>query len=73
MLIRLREIYLIGVLFSFVIGYQLSAYFVFQYYKYKKEKLAYNKILLSYVITIFLALTGYLFQMIIELSRNEVL
>lgn len=73
MIIRLREIYLIGVLFSIVIGYQLSVYFLFQYYKYKKEKLVYNKILLSYGITIFLTLTGFLLQVIIELYLKELL
>ena len=73
MIIRLREIYLIGVLFSIVIGYQLSAYFLFQYYRYKKEKLVYNKILLTYGITISLALTGYLLQVIIELYLKELL
>ena len=73
MIIRLREIYLIGVLFSIVIGYQLSAYFLFQYKRYKKEKLVYNKILLSYCITIFLTLTGFLLQVIIELYLKELL
>ena len=73
MIIRPREIYLIGVLFSIVIGYQLSAYFLYQYYKYKKEKLVYNKILLSYSVTIFLALTGYLLQVILEFYLEELL
>ncbi|MFX1340548.1 MAG: hypothetical protein ACFFDK_18205 [Promethearchaeota archaeon] len=73
MIIRLKEIFLIALYFSFIIGYQLSAYFLYQYKKYKKEKLVYNKILLSYGITIFLTLTGYLIQVIIELFLTELL
>ena len=66
MLIILREIYLIGVFYSIVIGYQLSACFILQYYRYKKENLSYNKTLRIYGLTTGIALTAYVFQALRE-------
>ncbi len=66
MLINLREIYLIGVFYSIVIGYQLSAYFFLQYYRYKKVNLSYNKTLRIYGLTTCILLMAYVFQTIRE-------
>jgi len=64
MLFSLRELDLIIIIFSIVIGYQLSIYFFVQFYKYRKKKLVYNKILLAYGQLIALALTSYFILMI---------
>lgn len=66
MVINLREIYLIGVLYSIVIGYQLSAYFLLQHYRYKKENLSFNKTLKIFGVTAGLAITAYVFQSVRE-------
>ncbi|MFX1340886.1 MAG: hypothetical protein ACFFDK_19910 [Promethearchaeota archaeon] len=66
MLINLREVCLIGVFYSIIIGYQLSAYFILQYQRYRKESLSYNKTLRIFGLTTGIVITAYAFQAVRE-------
>jgi hypothetical protein len=48
------------------IGYQISAYLIYQYYKLKDTSIGYNKIILAYALLIFFGLTGVFLRMIRE-------
>ncbi len=63
---NLREFYLPLKFLAIIIGYQISIYFFYQYFKYKNEKLYLNKILISYSLFFGFVLTGVLFRNINE-------
>ena len=56
---ELRDFFIILLFISVVIGYQIFIYFLYQYYKAKKEKLDLSKILLAYGTIFGLTLTGF--------------
>jgi len=63
---NLREFYLPAKFLAIIIGYQISIYFFYQYFKYKNEKLYLNKVLISYSLFFGFGLTGLLFRNINE-------
>ncbi|TXT62319.1 MAG: membrane protein of unknown function [Promethearchaeota archaeon] len=46
------------------IGYQITAYLIYQYYKLKDKSIGYNKIILAYALLVFFGLTGVFLRMI---------
>ena len=62
MSIFLETIYVPLIFVCILIGYQLSVYFFYQYYHFKKDKLYLNKILLAYGLFIFLGVSGILLR-----------
>lgn len=64
MTVELRLFYLPFIFISFIIGYQMSFYFLYYYYRHRERKIELNKILLYYGIFFGLSITGYLFDII---------
>ncbi len=64
MSVELRDIYLPIVYITVIIGFQLCAYYIHLYRKYREGKLSINKILLGKGVIIGLASTGYILQAI---------
>ena len=62
--LNLREVYLLFISYSLVIGCQISIYFFYQYHKRRKNNLNYDKILLSYGLMAILFVVGYWIQLI---------
>jgi len=64
MTVELRTFYLPFIFISFIIGYQMSFYFLYDYYRHRERKIELNKILLYYGIFFGLSITGGLFDII---------
>ena len=62
MLFQLSNIIIPFIFILAIAGYEISGYFLYQYYKYKKDKLHLNRILLSYSCFFGLGFTGILFR-----------
>ncbi|TFG14963.1 MAG: hypothetical protein EU535_02550 [Promethearchaeota archaeon] len=60
----LRNIFLPLLFISIAVGYQIFIYFIYQYYKAKKEKLELGRILLAYGLVFGLTLTGMFIRVI---------
>ena len=61
---NLRDFFLPPLFISLVLGYQIFIYFLYQYYKAKKEKLEFTEILLAYGLIFGLMLTGFFIRII---------
>ncbi|MFX0076326.1 MAG: hypothetical protein ACFE96_12850 [Candidatus Hermodarchaeota archaeon] len=64
MLISLRELYLPAMIFSIILDYQLSVYFLYIYAKHRKEKIGLNKLLLAFSVIFSIGATSYIFLII---------
>ena len=64
MAIEFREIHIPAMIIAVIIGYELTFYFLRQYYKSKDEKLELNKILLAFGLFFGFLLTGVLIRTI---------
>ncbi len=64
MVMLCRDLFIPPLIVSVIIGYQLSFYFLFQYYKNKKEAIQLNKILLAYGLIFGLSLSGHLIRIL---------
>ena len=73
MAIEFRSYYLPFIFLAIIIGYQLSIYFFYQYYKFKNEKLHLNKILISYSSLFGFGITGILLRNINKFYIEDLL
>ncbi len=64
MLVNLRELYLPAMIFSIILDFQLALYFLYLYYKHRKERIGLNKFLLSFSHLFGFGATSYLFLVI---------
>ena len=71
MAIFLETIYIPLVFICILIGYQLSVYFFYQYYHFRKDKLFLNKIMLAYGLFIFLGVSAILLRNITKFFINN--
>ena len=73
MVIILREIYLPAMIFCIIMEFELSFYFLFQYYKQRDEKLSMNIILLSFSLLFGFGATGYIFLIMSSYYINNLI
>ena len=64
MLINLREVYLPAMIFSIILDFQLSLYFLYLYLKHRKDKIGLNKMLLAFSNLFGIGATSYLLLVI---------
>lgn len=63
-MISFREIYLPLMFIAILIGYQITAYFFYQYLKYRKERIEMQKLLLAYALVFGLTLTAFTIRIV---------
>jgi len=73
MVIILREIYLPAMIFCIIIEFELSFYFLLQYYKQRDEKLSMNIILLSFSLLFGFGATGHIFLIMSSYYINNLI
>ncbi len=73
MLVNLRELYLPAMIFSILLDFQLALYFLYLYYKHRKERIGLNKFLLSFSHLFGFGATSYLFLVIGSLYIQDIL
>ncbi|MCK4688322.1 MAG: hypothetical protein KAT66_09330 [Candidatus Lokiarchaeota archaeon] len=73
MVIILREIYLPAMIFCIIMEFELSFYFLFQYYKQRDEKLSMNIILLSFSLLFGFGATGFIFLIMSSYYINNLI
>ena len=71
MLVNLREVYLPAMIFSIILDFQLAIYFLYLYYKHRKDKIGLNKFLLAFSNLFGIGATSYLFLVIGSFYLNE--
>lgn len=62
MFYNVKDFYLPFIIIELIIGYQISVYFLYQYYKVKDEKIGLNKLLLAYGLLYGLGLSGVIIR-----------
>ncbi len=62
MFYNVKDFYLPFIIIELIIGYQISVYFLYQYYKVKDEKIGLNKLLLAYGLLFGLGLSGVIIR-----------
>lgn len=62
MFYNVKDFYLPFIIIELIIGYQISVYFLYQYYKVKDEKIVLNKLLLAYGLLFGLGLSGVIIR-----------
>ncbi len=71
MLVNLREVYLPAMIFSIILDFQLAIYFLYLYYKHRKDQIGLNKFLLAFSNLFGIGATSYLFLVIGSFYLNE--